>query len=295
MPSQRKEVHLGGFVSGWPHARSAEAVHLGGFVSGWPHARSAEEVHLVFFFAPLGVRCAGCGESACGAFAFGVSAFGGLMQYMSSCVRRCSCVVFGRCVSVSVCGVSGVAHLCVGAPCVGMRGIRTGTGQVLSGLVQVAQTSGRQHPWLILARQWDETPSKLAFGQLSKTLVSWMAQRLARQVQRRRLSPADAEALAKCANRLHAGVVSVLAQRATLRWSPEHREQLIIEPRVVERNTASCLAHALGTAVPERLSWNGLMTLAAYVGMIVLILQKDLLNKQAVLTETHHQHVNRDG
>ena len=198
-------------------------------------------------------------------------------------------------VGVSVCGVSGVAHLCVGAPCVGMRGIRTGTGQVLSGLVQVAQTSGRQHPWLILARQWDETPSKLAFGQLSKTLVSWMAQRLARQVQRRRLSPADAEALAKCANRLHAGVVSVLAQRATLRWSPEHREQLIIEPRVVERNTASCLAHALGTAVPERLSWNGLMTLAAYVGMIVLILQKDLLNKQAVLTETHHQHVNRDG
>ena len=144
--------------------------------------------------------------------------------------------------------------------------------------------AGRCQPFVVVTRQWDETPSKLSFGFLRERLVQWVLDRLERQGFLKDLSPRHRAAFQKRVKGLRSGIMSVLAQRASFRWSADERSAVVVPPTIVQRNTADCLSTALGTTMPPALSWSGLASLSMHVRFVVLVLLKDSASANLALS-----------
>lgn len=141
---------------------------------------------------------------------------------------------------------------------------------------------------LIISRAWDETPMTLGWGVLGTTMSNWLLKRLKRGSARGKLTDAAVSKIATNAKQAKQSVVSIMAQRATVRWScgpalQTQRQQVVCWPAALERTTADCLYSALDGAIPQ-LSTTALVKLCPYVEHLVLILAKDAAASNTKLT-----------
>ena len=81
-----------------------------------------------------------------------------------------------------------------------------------------AQVHRESTRWLVVARQWDETPSKLSYGSaMRSTVVRWNLDRLHARRRLCAITQHQLEQLSSTAGKIDVGVVQVLS----LRWGPE--------------------------------------------------------------------------
>lgn len=141
-------------------------------------------------------------------------------------------------------------------------------------IIGQAISTNKRHEWLILSRQWDETPTKVALGALRPTLIPWMLARLRRLRGRRKLSQAVHDSLSKLTLKVDSIVAQVIAQRISIRLSSAQRQQLVTPPLLVQRTNANCLLKALEAILPS-LAPSNLPRLLQHVRQVVLILTRD--------------------
>ena len=145
----------------------------------------------------------------------------------------------------------------------------------------------QRHPWLIVARAWDETVMTLSFSKPTAAIqLRWSLMRLARKLG---MNADQTTRLSQTLSVANSGPCQVMVQRLIVKWAAGSGAEFFVPPVSLAHNNAVCMSKALDRSL-DIFSLSELRRMASHhVGWIALIYVKDGLFANAKLATMHQE------
>ena len=145
----------------------------------------------------------------------------------------------------------------------------------------------QRHPWLIVARAWDETVMTLSFSKPTAAIqLRWSLTRFARKLG---MNADQTTRLSQTLSVANSGPCQVMVQRLIVKWAAGSGAEFFVPPVSLARNNAVCMSKALDRSL-DIFSLSELRRMASHhVGWIALIYVKDGLFANAKLATMHQE------